>query len=384
MGGISQSILKLFCSLSSLLRRTEKEGNIIMRYLASTGLLMIYCFFSLFYTRLDIFYVLAFLCVFIFCCMDYFCSTEFPIRAISYFYLGAAFFMPSFLIFLPAAAFVFLHHKNYVPLAPLVCLYCWHVPAGTFKAYALFTGAFGLVLSYFLLKNADDCEKLGWLYRHTRDDSTEHTLLLKEKNQALLEKQDYEIYSATLRERNRIAREIHDNVGHLLSRAILLVGAAKTISQKDPVRDSLETLGDTLGQAMDSIRSSVHDLHDETVNLEETLQNLVQDFTFCPVTFKYDMGRDIPREVKYCFISITKEAFSNIIKHSNATHVALLVREHPALYQLCIEDNGTLIQDEKAGMGLMNMQERILSLKGNIQIHKENGYRIFITLPKEL
>lgn len=118
MGRISQSILKLFCSLSSLLRRTEKEGNIIMRYLASTGLLMIYCFFSLFYTRLDIFYVLAFLCVFIICCMDYFCSTEFPIRAISYFYLGAAFFMPSFLIFLPAAAFVFLHHKNYVPLAP--------------------------------------------------------------------------------------------------------------------------------------------------------------------------------------------------------------------------------------------------------------------------
>jgi signal transduction histidine kinase len=42
-----------------------------------------------------------------------------------------------------------------------------------------------------------------------------------------MEKQDYEIYLATLRERNRIAREIHDNVGHMLSRSILQIGALK-------------------------------------------------------------------------------------------------------------------------------------------------------------
>ena len=48
-----------------------------------------------------------------------------------------------------------------------------------------------------------------------RDDSTEKNLLLEEKNHMLVEKQNYEIYTATLKERNRIAREIHDNVGHL-------------------------------------------------------------------------------------------------------------------------------------------------------------------------
>ena len=53
-------------------------------------------------------------------------------------------------------------------------------------------------------------------YRKTRDDSKERNLLLHEKNRSLIEKQDYEIYTATLQERNRIAREIHDNVGHLL------------------------------------------------------------------------------------------------------------------------------------------------------------------------
>ena len=45
--------------------------------------------------------------------------------------------------------------------------------------------------------------------------------MLTQKNKDLLEKQDYEIHVATLKERNRIAREIHDNVGHMLSRSLL-------------------------------------------------------------------------------------------------------------------------------------------------------------------
>jgi len=50
-------------------------------------------------------------------------------------------------------------------------------------------------------------------------------MLLRQKNRELIEKQDYEIRLATLNERGRIAREIHDHVGHLLSRSILQIGA---------------------------------------------------------------------------------------------------------------------------------------------------------------
>ena len=74
-------------------------------------------------------------------------------------------------------------------------------------------------------------EELEQEYRKTRDDSKERNLLLQEKNRSLIEKQDYEIYTATLQERNRIAREIHDNVGHLLSRSILIVGAMKIVNE---------------------------------------------------------------------------------------------------------------------------------------------------------
>ena len=72
-----------------------------------------------------------------------------------------------------------------------------------------------------------------------------------------------------MQERNRIAREIHDNVGHMLTRAILLLGAVKTINQDQKITDSLTLLEDTLTQTMDNIRSSVHNLHDNSIDLQK-------------------------------------------------------------------------------------------------------------------
>ena len=83
-------------------------------------------------------------------------------------------------------------------------------------------------------------------FQKTIDDGEEKTLLLAEKNRALIEKQNYEIYAATLRERNRIAREIHDNVGHVLSRTILLTGAAKALNKDQNLEPILDGLDDSL------------------------------------------------------------------------------------------------------------------------------------------
>ena len=148
----------------------------------------------------------------------------------------------------------------------------------------------------------------------------------------------------------------------------------------------MDSLEDSLNAAMNSIRSSVHDLHDESVNLEHAVDSLIHDFTFCPIGVTYDISDQIPRNIKYCFISIIKEALSNIMKHSNASSVKILIREHPALYQLCFEDNGTDIHYDPAfsGIGLVNMKERVDSLNGTLQISTQNGFRIFITIPKSV
>ena len=258
-------------------------------------------------------------------------------------------------------------------------------------------GIFGFILAFFLWSHTRQYELLARNFRQSRDDSEEHALLLSEKNKALLEKQDYEIYAATLRERNRIAREIHDNVGHVLSRSILMTAACKTINKNEALDPLLGNLEESLNGAMNSIRSSVHDLHDDAVNLEDAIKGLVKDFTFCPVTLTYDMSRQVPREVKYSLISITKEGLSNVMRHSNADSVNILLREHPALYQLCIEDNGTLgskipdiqtdtdsnkMETVSGGMGLSNIRDRVKALGGTVQITQEKGFRIFVTIPK--
>lgn len=198
-----------------------------------------------------------------------------------------------------------------------------------------------------------------------------------------MKNQDYEVELATLAERNRIAREIHDNVGHLLTRSILQVSAMLVVhSGNTELKEPLLAVKDTLSDAMDNVRQSVHNLHEESINLQQQLTRLTDDFTFCPVQLTYD-STPLPKELNYTFIAIVKEALSNIARHSNATRASVSVLEHPSLYQLRIHDNGTLqTQDSPDGIGLFNMEERIRALDGNFHIDRTNGFKIFISIPK--
>ena len=90
------------------------------------------------------------------------------------------------------------------------------------------------------------------------------------------------------------------------------------------------------------------------------------------------------KEVQYCFIMIVKEALSNVMRHSDATQVRIEVIEHPALYQLIVQDNGSpQVRPSKDGLGLKNMAERVAALEGNLLISRENGYRIFVSVPRQ-
>ncbi len=220
-----------------------------------------------------------------------------------------------------------------------------------------------------------------------RDESVEEQQTMKKRNRELLEKQDYEIHVATLSERNRIAREIHDNVGHMLSRCILQMGALMAVHKKEEaLYEQLSSVNASLNEAMNNIRESVHDLHDESVDLKQAILEATSDmkkkYTF---VLEYDMSNQVPRNVKYCMIAIVKEGMANIVKHSDATRVTVMLREHPGFYQLAIEDNGTKLQKNlNPGIGLNNMRERVEALDGTINLSAENGFRILVSLRKDL
>lgn len=240
-----------------------------------------------------------------------------------------------------------------------------------------------ILISYILNHRTKSFENIKKNYYYISDRTKELSMQFEMKNKELLEKQDYEVNLATLKERNRIARDIHDNVGHLLSRCILQTGALLATNKDENTKLNLTLIKDTLSEAMDSIRNSVHDLHEDAVNLEVEIQQLVDNFNFCTIKLDYDIDSTPAKKIKYSFITITKEALANIIKHSNASEVSIYLREHPSLYQLIVHDNGTNIKyDIERGIGIKNMKDRIYSLGGSFHISSDDGFKIFISVPK--
>lgn len=208
----------------------------------------------------------------------------------------------------------------------------------------------------------------------------------KQNREEFIKNQDYEIHAATLSERNRIAREIHDHVGHMLSRSILQLGAILAINKQENLSINLRGLKDTLDTAMNNIRESVHDLKDEAVDLEYMVNEIIREYKTLEIAFDYDMSKNLSKDIKYCFMAIVKEALTNTVKHSDGNKVSIVMIEHPALYQVSIEDNGSnrISNIDKSGIGLENMRERISAFNGNIRFSNEKGFKIFISIPKEM
>jgi len=297
-------------------------------------------------------------------------------------YLLFAFIEPMFICFLPILLYDAWEEKRYVTLGFILIHFMIAIQSVSVFPYCSLVLLSALAV--YMQKQTEERHQLKQELLSFRDKTKEHEIIIQEKNRTLRENQDNSIYMATLQERNRIAREIHDNVGHMLTRSILQVGAIKTLNQTEVIKQPLEDLHDTLNQAMTGIRSSVHDLHDESVDLRSAIQEIADSVTTFTVRVDYDMSKHIPKAIKYSFISITKEAVNNAIKHSNATHMDILLREHPGFYQLMVHDNGTDIAiAPQNGIGLTNIEDRVNTLQGTLKISTEQGFKIVVSVMKK-
>ena len=241
---------------------------------------------------------------------------------------------------------------------------------------------FSVYVSYINIKHSD----LVLEYVKTRDKFKEDSLLLEKYNDQLKKDKEKSVHIAILTERNRIAKELHDAIGHALSSSILQVESIKIISKEELVKDKLGILQDTLTRGMNDIRVSIHNLHNESFDLKEQIEKLRFSVPNTNIDLVYRLGPDISYDLKYDILSVVKEGITNCAKHSNASNIRIALLDQPKFYTLVIKDNGTIFNEETSknsqGMGLLTLREIANKYNGFINTSFTDGFKIHMTLMK--
>ena len=271
---------------------------------------------------------------------------------------------------------------------PFAVVVARQVPRTPVLALALAICALAALLALRTLQE----EAVRMSLHAVRDDLREKVLTLQDTNARLLRAQDYELRAAALSERTRIAREIHDGVGHLLTRLLLQVKALQVVHRDAPgVVDDLATLDDGLDEALDSMRRSVHALSDEGEEMATSLNLLGSRCGITAVSVDCSTDVEPPAAVARCVVAVVREALTNAARHGSAYSARVTVTDYPAFWQVTVDNDGVVpVEDEpavdgrgSAGLGLRSMTERVEALGGRVRITPRPRFTVFATIPKD-
>ncbi|OMG32702.1 two-component sensor histidine kinase [Actinomyces naeslundii] len=271
---------------------------------------------------------------------------------------------------------------------PFVALMARRVPGAPVMALALAICALAALLALRTLQE----ETVRMSLHAVRDDLREKVLTLQDTNARLLQAQDHELRAAALSERTRIAREIHDGVGHLLTRLLLQVKALQVVHRAAPgVVDDLATLDDGLDEALDSMRRSVHALSDEGEELATSLNLLGLRCGIATVSVDCSTDTEPPAAVARCVVAVVREALTNAARHGKARSARVAVTDYPAFWQVTVDNDGVVPDEDEpavdgrggSGLGLRSMTERVEALGGRVRITLRPRFTVFATIPKD-
>jgi signal transduction histidine kinase len=198
---------------------------------------------------------------------------------------------------------------------------------------------------------------------------------------------------AAVQERNRIAREIHDSLGHALTALNVQLQTASKLWHIDLSQaQSFLTQARRLGEvAIKEVRHSVNTLRADSREdepIETAIASLVEDFyqgTGVAVYTQIELKATLSPQITKTLYRIVQEALTNICKHAQATKVWIQLKTTLDEVSLKIEDNGQgfRVNSEKTGFGLQGMQERVTALQGDFYLETlpGAGCRIIVDLP---
>lgn len=189
-------------------------------------------------------------------------------------------------------------------------------------------------------------------------------------------------------ERQRIARELHDEIGQSLTVALLSLKRAADRAPED-LRDELHGAQETVRSSLDDVRDIARRLRPDVLDdlgLQSALTALCSEFSQAsriPVTRTVE--RQLPRlgsDVELVCYRIAQEGFTNIARHASASHVELALGIHAGVLRLRIADDGTGTVDE-TGSGIRGMRERALLVGGTLTVSSVpgSGTDVVLTIP---
>lgn len=194
-----------------------------------------------------------------------------------------------------------------------------------------------------------------------------------------------------MKERNRIAREIHDTVGHTLTSVLIEMEAAQKLLDidKSSAEEKLGLAKEQVRKGLTDVRMSVRTLKqgNEILDFVPSLESLINDYIkHTSVNIKYMISPDLPKlneaQEKTLYRAL-QEGLTNGVKHGKSTAFVFILDYEDNIVKFSLQDNGCGTDDVNYSFGLTSMNDRVSEIGGTMIVHssKDDGFLIEITVP---
>lgn len=225
------------------------------------------------------------------------------------------------------------------------------------------------------------------IYRRKRKEHQEEIDVSRKDFQQQLKQSQIEVQEHTY---NVLSKELHDNIGQLLSTSRMLLGLTERTLADPP--ETLLTANTTLGQAISELRTLSRSLDKEWLSQFSFSDNLATEIarinntgSLISAVFRYDDHLTLQSDEQIILFRIVQEGIQNSIKHAHPSMIEVLVTGEGQHIIIIIGDNGTGFNPATAvsGMGLLNMKHRTTLLGGTINWNSTpgKGTTVHISLP---
>jgi signal transduction histidine kinase len=215
---------------------------------------------------------------------------------------------------------------------------------------------------------------------------------LAEANQKLRAYADQVEQMATIQERNRLAREIHDGLGHYLTAINIQIKAARAFVDQDPAQTkaALDNAQNLSQEALADVRRSISELRSDPSTsgpLADRLRTLLEETQAAGIQTDLKVegtAAPLSPQVDFTLYRAAQEGLTNVRKHANASRAGLHLCYTERTLRLVVSDNGMGSQQTGGGFGLTGLQERVQLLGGTLQVETApgQGFSLTVELPR--